>query len=100
LVDRRIVFYYRYAKVYPENLLSFNDRPKRMSQPSKFITYSIGGLSLFAGVLFIALAPLMSRFGIGFEGDPKFSSRGIGFSILLASAGFWMAMKGRWIGSS
>jgi hypothetical protein len=157
LLDRRIVFYYHGAKVYPENLLSFNDRPKRMSQPSKFITYSIGGLSLFAGVLFIALAPLMyalqvplktclmsaicsvfplviaaallwpskrsiairalgimllasgsvmlvsqlmSRFGVGFEGDPKFSSRGIGFSIMLASAGFWMAMKGRWIGSS
>jgi hypothetical protein len=39
-------------------------------------------------------------FGIGFEGDPEFSSRGIGFSILLASTGFWMAMKGRWIGSS
>jgi hypothetical protein len=47
------------AEFHPENLVSFNDRLKRMSQPSKFITYSIGGLSLFAGVLFIALAPLM-----------------------------------------
>jgi hypothetical protein len=45
------------------------------------------------------VSQLMSRFGIGFEGDPKFSSRGIGFSIMLGSAGFWMAMKGRWIGS-
>ena len=125
-----------------------------MSQPSKFITYFAGGTSLIAGILFLALAPLMfalqvplklclmsaacsifpltiaaaflwpskrtiairafggmlflaglamitsqlmTRFGIGVAGDPKFSSRGIGFAILITSAGFWMAIKGRWI---
>jgi hypothetical protein len=55
------------------------------------------GVMLFLAGLLMVLSQLMSRFGFGPQGDPKFSSRGIGFAILSALAGFWMAIKGRWI---
>lgn len=57
---------------------------------------ALGGMLFLAGLVMI-LSQLMSRFGIGAEGDPKFSSRGIGFAVLMTSAGFWMAVKGQWI---
>jgi hypothetical protein len=42
---------------------------------------------LLASGSVMLVSQLMSRFGIGFEGDPKFSSRGFGFSILLEYPG-------------
>lgn len=47
------------------------------------MTYSVGGTSLFAGVLFLALAPLARTIAI----------RALG--VMLFPEGFWIAIKGR-----
>lgn len=54
-----------------------------MTQPSKYMTYSVGGTSLFAGVLFLALANQTRTIAI----------RALG--AMLFPEGFWVAIKGR-----